>query len=74
MKETVSYFQMTLHDLAHQWISTETFVSVDDLRNKFVKEFSTYGKTPQEWLHAWINLKFNHETDNIDEYIQNLKN
>ena len=35
-----------------------------------MKGFSSFGKTPCEWLHAWINLKFNHETDNIDEYIK----
>ena len=35
-----------------------------------MKEFSSFGKTPCEWLCAWINLKFDHETDNIDEYIQ----
>ena len=61
---------MTLQDLARQWLTSDKFTSIEELKTKFLKEFSSFGKTPHEWLRAWINLKFNHETDNNDEYIQ----
>ena len=56
--------------MAHQWLTSKKFTNTEELKTKFLKEFSSFGKTPHEWLHAWINLKSNHETDNIDEYIQ----
>ena len=61
---------MTLQDLACQWLTSEKFTSIEELKTKFLIKFSSFGKTPCEWLHAWINLKFNRETDNIDEYTQ----
>ena len=56
--------------MAHQWLTSENFTSIEELKTKLLKEFSSFGKTPREWLCAWINLKFNRETDNIDKYIQ----
>ena len=64
---------MTLHDLARQWFTSTKFASYDEMKKKFTQEYSEYGKTPCEWLKSWTELRFQPDTDNIDEYIQKFQ-
>ena len=72
-KEIQEYFLMTLHDLARQWFTSTKFTSYDEMKKKFTQEYSEYGKTPCEWLKSWTELRFQPDTDNIDEYIQKFQ-
>ena len=45
-KEIQEYFLMTLHDLARQWFTSTKFSSYDDMKKRFIQEYSEYGKTP----------------------------
>ena len=72
-EEQLRYFKMTLRDLARLWFESNTFTDLKDLAHKFLTEFSPYGKRQRDWLHQWVNLKFNPDTDNIDEYIQKFR-
>ena len=72
-RDQCHYFKMTLRDLARQWFETTPFDDLNDLATKFLTEFSPYGKRQRQWLHHWINLKYNPDTDNIDEYIQKFQ-
>ena len=67
------YFLMTLHNLARQWFTSTKFTSYDEMKKKFTQEYSEYGKTPCEWLKFWTELRFQPDTDNIDEYIQEFQ-
>ena len=64
---------MTLHNLARQWFTSTKFASYDEMKKKFTQEYSEYGKTPREWLKSWTELRFQPDTDNIDEYIQKFQ-
>ena len=64
---------MTLTDLARAWLERETFTSPADLKEKFLRDFSPYGKTPRQWIAKWAALKFNPDTDNIDEFIAHFE-
>ena len=64
---------MTLTDLARAWLERETFTSPMDLKVKFLRDFSPYGKTPRQWIAKWATLKFNPDTDNIDEFIAHFE-
>ena len=71
--EIKEYFLMTLRGLPRDWLNTQTFESWEDLKGKFLKEYSPYGKTPREWLKHWLELKFTPESDNIDAFVIKLK-
>ena len=60
---------MTLHDLARQWFTSKKFASYDEMKKIFTQEYSEYGKTPCEWTE----LRFQPDTDDIDEYIQKFQ-
>ena len=64
---------MTLTDLARVWIERNTFTSAEDLKKKFLLDFSPYGKTHREWITKWGDLKFNPDMDNIDEFIEKFE-
>ena len=64
---------MTLTDLARAWLERQTFTSAKDLKEKFLTDFSPYGKTHRQWIAKWAELKFNPDIDNIDEFLENLK-
>ena len=64
---------MTLCNLARQWFTSTKFASYDEMKKKFTQEYSEYGKTPREWLKSWTELRFQPDTDNIDEYIQKFQ-
>ena len=64
------FFKMTLTDLARAWMERQTFTSAKDLREKFLTDFSPYGKTHRQWIAKWSELKFNPDLDNIDEFLE----
>ena len=64
---------MTLCDLARQCFTSTKFTSCDEMKKKFTQEYIKYGKTPCEWLKSWTELRFQPDTDNIDEYIQKFQ-
>ena len=53
------FFKMTLTDLARAWMERQTFTSAKDLKEKFLTDFSPYGKTHRQWIARWAELKFN---------------
>ena len=73
INEVQPFFKMTLTDLARAWIERETFTSPADLKEKFLRDFSPYGQTHRQWIAKWAALKFNPETDNIDEFIAHFE-
>ena len=73
INEVQPFFKMTLTDLARAWLERETFTSPADLKEKFLRDFSPYGKTPRQWIAKWAALKLNPETDNIDEFIAHFE-
>lgn len=73
VKQIETFFQMTLTDLARIWIDRNTFKSAKDLKNRFLSDFSPYGKTHREWITKWSELKFNPDMDNIDEFIEKFE-
>ena len=64
------FFQMTLTDLARAWLDRTTFTSAKDLKDKFLTDFSPYGKTHRQWISKWTDLKFDPNIDNIDEFLE----
>ena len=73
IEEVQSFFKMTVTDLARAWFDRQTFTSPTDLKEKFLTEFSPYGETHRQWIAKWGDLKFNPETDNIDEFIEKFE-
>ena len=68
-----TFFQMTLTDLARAWLERQTFTTPKDLKEKFLTDFSPYGKTHRQWIATWTDLKFNPDTDNIDEFLEKFE-
>ena len=64
------FFEMTLTDLARAWMERQTFASAKDLKDKFLTNFSPYGKTHRQWIAKWAELKFNLDIDNINEFLE----
>ena len=64
---------MTLTDLARAWLERQTFTSAKDLKEKFLTDFSPYGKTHRQWIAKWAELKFNPDIDNIDEFLEKFE-
>ena len=73
INEVQPFFKMTLADLARAWLERETFTSPMDLKEKFLRDFSPYGQTHRQWIAKWAALKFNPDTDNIDEFIAHFE-
>ena len=64
---------MTLTDLARAWLERQTFTSAKDLKEKFLTDFSPYGKTHRQWIAKWAELKLNPDIDNIDEFLEKFE-
>ena len=64
---------MTLIDLARAWLERQTFTSAKELKEKFLTDFSPYGKTHRQWIAKWAELKFNPDIDNIDEFLEKFE-
>ena len=64
---------MTLTDLARAWMERQTFTSAKELKDKFLTNFSPYGKTHRQWIAKWAELKFNPDIDNIDEFLEKFE-
>ena len=73
INEVQPFFKMTLTNLARAWLERETFTSPADLKEKFLRDFSPYGQTHRQWIAKWATLKFNPDTDNIDELIAHFE-
>ena len=73
IEEIGSYFKMTLTELAHNWFDRNRFTDAADLERKFHNDFSPYGKTENQWLNHWYNLKFDKDNDNIDEFLDKFE-
>ena len=64
---------MTLIKLARAWADRQTFTTAKELKEKFLTDFSPYGKTHRQWIASWAELKFNPDSDNIDEFIEKFE-
>ena len=73
IEEIGSYFKMTLTELARNWFDRNRFTNAADLERKFHNDFSPYGKTENQWLNHWYNLKFDKDNDNIDEFLDKFE-
>ena len=67
------FFKMTLTDLARAWMERQNFTSANELKEKFLTDFSPYGKTHRQWIARWAELKFNPDLDNIDEFLEKFE-
>ena len=64
---------MTLTGLARAWLDRQEFGTPIQLKEKFLTDFSCYGKTHRQWIAKWSELKFNPDIDNIDEFIEKFE-
>ena len=71
--QILPFFKMTLIKLARAWADRQTFTTAKDLKEKFLTDFSPYGKTHRQWIASWSELKFNPDSDNIDEFIEKFE-
>ena len=55
--------------IARDWFDRNEFASAKALQDKFLNDFSPYGKTSHQWLQQWNTLSFNPDTDNLDEFL-----
>ena len=67
------FFKMTLTDLARAWMERQNFTSAKDLKEKFLTDFSPYGKSHRQWIAKRAELKFNTDIDNIDEFLEKFE-
>ena len=68
----LGYFKITLLGIAQDWFDRNEFASAKALQDKFLNDFSPYGKTSHQWLQQWNTLSFNPDTDNLDEFLVKL--
>ena len=73
IQQIAPFFKMTLTDLARAWMERQTFTSAKDLKDKFLTDFSPYGKTHRQWIAKWAELKFNPDINNIDEFLEKFE-
>ena len=71
--QILPFFKMTLIKLARAWADRQTFTTAKELKEKFLTDFSPYGKTHRQWIASWAELKFNPDSDNIDEFIEKFE-
>ena len=71
--QIIPFFKMTLTDLARAWLERQNFTSAKELKEKFLTDFSPYGKTHRQWIAKWAELKFNPDIDNIDEFLEKFE-
>ena len=67
------FFKMTLTDLARAWLDRQNFDTAKQLKEKFLTDFSPYGKSHRQWIAKWTELKFNPDIDNIDEFFEKFE-
>ena len=68
-EKILGYFKITLLGIARDWFDRNEFASTKALQDKFLNDFSPYGKTSHQWLQQWNTLSFNPDTDNLDEFL-----
>ena len=81
-------FKASLCGKTHQWLEDLTpkpaKYSVDDtapiadrevtMKHKFIERWSTKGRNPEALYSEWQNLKFDPASDDIKEFISDVKN
>lgn len=74
IKDITDYFSMTLRGLAREWLTSQkdNYESLEDLEKLFLAEYNQFGKTPSEWLHAFLQLKYEPDTDDFDRFYYNF--
>ena len=69
--EMVRYFCIMLIGEPRLWY--ELLAPIDNdwptLQNKFRRQYSKIGNTPEQLFHAWRTFKFDENTDSIDSYV-----
>ena len=68
-EKILGYFKITLLGIARDWFDRNEFASAKALQDKFLNDFSPYGKISHQWLQQWNTLLFNPDTDNLDEFL-----
>ena len=66
---------MTLTGEARLWYETLGTAQLDweTLRDHFWQQYSKFGSTREQYLHAWRLFQFDENTDTIDSYIHKVK-
>ena len=69
--EKVRCFRVTLIGEARLWYESLALLDNDwpALQNKFRRQYSKIGNTPEQLFHAWRTFKFDENTDSIDSYV-----
>ena len=52
IEHILPFFKMTLIKLARAWADRQTFRTAKDLKDKFLTDFSPYGKTHRQWISS----------------------
>jgi hypothetical protein len=67
-------FVNTLTSWAREWYDTmEVPDAWDDMKKEFAKYYSIQGKSIKQLLQRWRTLSFNHETDDFQKFVSNVK-
>ena len=74
LDKTLQMFSFTLTDLAYDWFQQNraSFTDIDDLCQKFLTRFNAWGQSHQEQLAAWNKLVFDPQTQDIEQFKQDL--
>ena len=69
--EKVRHFRVTLTGEARLWYKSLTPIDNDwpALQNKFRRQYSKIGYTPEQLFHAWRTFKFDENMDSVDSYV-----
>ena len=70
------YFTHTLVEKPRDWaenLAGLEDMSLEDITTAFKKHYSLEGRTPKQLCDKWDSLDFNPETDDIDQFISEVK-
>jgi hypothetical protein len=72
--ERTAQFVNTLTGWAREWYATiDPPAGWDEMKLMFSKEYSTQGRSIKQLLQRWRTLTFDHETDNFQKFVSNVK-
>ncbi len=66
-------FRLTLDGRARDWFHDTTIHDWKDCKEKFLKQFSKYGRSDKQLHQKWRSLSFEPATDNILEFIKDVR-
>ena len=67
-------FRLCLQGKARDWYNKITVPAQwDALMNMFCQHFCIFGQTEEQWHKAWQKLSFDHNSVNIDQFINKVK-